>query len=77
MKATMIAFTAAVLLGLASTALATEPFGGTTYRPIVRDNDTRAYAQAPVRSLRHGAAQPIQPFAADERALFERMSRPE
>jgi hypothetical protein len=76
MKAIMIAFATAVLLGLASTALATEPFGGEAYRPVVRDKDTSAYAQAPARSLRRGAGQPIQRFPA-ETALFERMGRPE
>ncbi len=69
MKATMIAFAAAVILGLASTALATEPFGANT--PVVRDKDASAYAQAPVRSLRRAAAQASQPFTADE------ISRPE
>ena len=69
MKAIMIAFAAAVLLGLASTALATEPFGANT--SVVRDKDASAYAQAPVRSLRRDVAQASQPFAADE------SSRPE
>ena len=69
MKATMIAFAAAVLLGLASTALATEPFGANT--PVVRDKDASAHARAPVRSLRRDVAQASQPFTADE------ISRPE
>ena len=69
MKATMTAFAAAVLLGLASTALATEPFGANT--PVVRDKDTSAHARAPVRNLRRDVAQASQPFAAAE------ISRPE
>ena len=69
MKAIMTAFAAAVLLGLASTALAIEPFGANT--PVVRDKDAGAHARAPVRNQRRDVAQASQPLTADE------ISRPE
>ena len=77
MKTRMIAFGTAVLVGLASTAFATEPFDTKSHRPVHRDPGFGAYAQAPSWSARGGAGHVTQPFTAEERALFERVGRPE
>jgi hypothetical protein len=69
----MIALVAAVLVGLASTALAIEPFEA----PVYRDSPLASYAQAPALTVRNGGSRAVQPFTEEERALFERMGRPE
>ena len=76
MKTTMICVGVAILLGLASTALATEPLGPSTQRTAVRNPVFTAYAQVPAAQARHGTAQTL-PFTADEKALFQRTGRPE
>ena len=72
MKTTMIAFTAAVLLGLTSTALATDPFG---LRASYQGLDLSANAL--VRP--HTGRRTVRPtlFAANEAIPSDLMIRPE
>jgi hypothetical protein len=77
MKTIMIAFGVAILVGLASTALATEPLGTSKHRPVVRDKAISAYAQAPAGRARRSAVQLRPSFTAEEKTLFKRVGHPE
>jgi hypothetical protein len=77
MKASLIALIAAVLLGLTSTALATQPFGATVYQPVFQGNVLSAKAPAGLQNGRTLLSRGLQPFAAEEKARFDRMERPE
>jgi len=76
MKTPMVVFTAAILLGLTSTALATHPIGGRAHRPAIQSHTPTANALMP-STARRFAASTRQSFASEEQALFEQIGRPE
>jgi len=76
MKTPMI-FVAAVLLGLTSTALATDPFGLHAYQPAFHGNELGARMLLRPQTGRSMVFAAMQPLAVEEGALFDRTSRPE
>ena len=71
MKTPMIVLVAAVLLGLTSTALATDPFGLRADQPALRTNELSPSAL--IQQTRQRAAPPALQFLASE----DSVARPE
>jgi len=74
---TSIAAVVAVLVGSASVALANDQFDVNINRPAMPSNPADAFANAP--SLNWGVKRstgPLKPFTAEEKAMFDRASRP-
>ena len=77
MKTPMIVLVAALLLGLTSSALATDPFGLHAYQPAFHANEHSATAPVRAQVGSHVVFAQLLPAAADQPALFDRMIRPE
>jgi hypothetical protein len=67
----------AACLGSASTAVATESFDVNIYQPVFQRNELSANAWVARHNTPRTMPSTIQPFTAEEDALFRRMSRPE
>jgi hypothetical protein len=77
MRTIMMAFGAAILLGLASTALAIAPLGVSKDREVARDSGLAAYTQTTSRAARSDAPSARSFFVADEIVGCEGLERPE
>jgi hypothetical protein len=73
---TSIAAVVAVLIGSASVALANDQFDANIYRPAIQGNAVDAFAQSPSLNWGvNGSTGSLQPFTAEEKAMFDRASR--
>ena len=74
---TSIAAVVAVLIGSTSVALANDQFDANIYRPAIQSNPADAFANAPSLNWGvKGSTRALKPFTADEKAMFDRASRP-
>jgi len=73
---TSIAAVIAVLVGSASVALANDQFDADIYRPAIQSSPVDAFAQSPSLNWGvNGSTGSLQPFTAEEKAMFDRASR--